>query len=149
LIWDELGEAQFGIVRDDYDVASCKHATQGEKEYTIRYMLGENLPQWNSGVMAFRKSDLSLCAFQSWHESWLDFQDIDQLALVRGFGESVGADPDVVELPRKYNCYAHTLLDAYKQGAVIWHPHGLAAKAFTEAMPEEWSRVTGILRLEE
>jgi hypothetical protein len=53
-----------------------------EKEYTGKHFPAD-VPHYNSGVVVFRKSESVYRLFDRWHEEWMQFQNIDQLALSR------------------------------------------------------------------
>jgi hypothetical protein len=78
-----------------------RHAwiSTGEKSYTTKNAPGDT-PHYNSGVLLFRKTPAIHALFGRWHQEWLRFQHIDQLALCR----AIAACPvEVARLGEEHN----------------------------------------------
>jgi hypothetical protein len=99
-LWDYLDQGDMAMVRDRQPtIADCDHIADDEKRYTLG-QLPSHTPQYNSGVMLWRKSNLTQSLFQQWQAEWQRFQKHDQLALVRAIDFTSMA---IVPLPINYN----------------------------------------------
>jgi hypothetical protein len=99
-LWQALDRGDIAMVKDRLPtVALCDHVAAEEKQYTLG-QVAPTTPQYNSGVMLWRKNAATLALFEQWHEEWQRFCRQDQLALVRAIHRS---QMSVVELPRSYN----------------------------------------------
>lgn len=99
-LWQALDQGDLAMVKDRLPtVALCDHVAAEEKRYTLS-QVAPTTPQYNSGVLLWRKNQATLALFEGWHQEWQRFCRQDQLALVRSLHRNPMA---VVELPRSYN----------------------------------------------
>lgn len=78
-----------------------KWILQAEKSVTVKEC-SLNTPFFNSGVMLFRKTQRTRELFDKWHQEWLRFQDVDQVALSRAIHKT-GIQPMELD-SRLWNC---------------------------------------------
>jgi hypothetical protein len=99
-LWDYLAEADFAMACDRLPtVALCDHVAAPEKTYTLQQVSGMT-PQFNSGVMIWRRNASVEALFAAWEQQWKLFQKQDQLALVRAIHQT---QTQVRVLPKTYN----------------------------------------------
>jgi hypothetical protein len=80
--------------------------------------LPPDFPQYNSGVLAWKKSPDSDRLFEAWHQEWLRFQHRDQAALARAIHLT---KTKVETLPREYNYFSEYGGPKDDREIVIWH----------------------------
>jgi hypothetical protein len=99
-LWDHLDRGDWGMVPDLMPrLELCNHVAIEEKNYTLCQLPGST-PQFNGGVLLWRKNAMTQAVFQQWHREWLRFQKHDQLALMRAIDLT---QLPVVTLPATYN----------------------------------------------
>lgn len=99
-LWDYLAQGDVAMVSDrNPTVDCCDHIAQIEKDYTLQFLPGHT-PQFNSGVMLWRRNSATQQLFYQWHQEWQHFKQQDQLALVRAIHTT---QMTVVQLPITYN----------------------------------------------
>ncbi len=99
-IWDYLNHADMAMALDRLPtVAQCDHIAVEERDYTLQSLPGTT-PQFNSGVMLWRKNLATETLFLQWQQEWHRFQKHDQLALVRAIARS---QVSMARLPVNYN----------------------------------------------
>jgi hypothetical protein len=99
-IWQYLEQGDWAMVLDRQPtIAGCNHISQTERDYTMSLYPGTT-PHFNSGVMLWRKGANTQRLFKAWKREWLQFQQQDQLALVRAIQTT---ESEIVRLPQFYN----------------------------------------------
>jgi glucuronoxylan 4-O-methyltransferase len=88
-----------------------------EQNYT-REMCQADQPHYNSGVFAFRRTQKVIEMFDCWHEEWLRYQSLDQLALCRAMANF---PMQVKEIDgSEFNCH-NDLFDYKNLDPTIFH----------------------------
>ncbi len=101
-------------------LATVNHGRHEEFLYTIRRH-PTTVPHYNTGILLWRKSKKADKLFEEWHNEWLRFGDIDQLAFIRAV-QNTGIKP--AKLPLKFNypqLCAPDMDSALRKSVVIWH----------------------------
>ncbi len=99
-LWKYLQQADMAMAYDRLPtVALCDHVSAPEKTYTLQLVSGL-APQFNSGVMLWRRNEAVEALFAAWEQQWQLFQKQDQLALVRAIHQT---QTPVKVLPKTYN----------------------------------------------
>lgn len=99
-LWQRLDHGDIAMVKDRLPtVALCDHIGAEEKHYTLG-IVAPTTPQYNSGVLLWRRNAATQALFEDWYQEWQRFCKQDQLALVRSLHRT---QTPVVELPRTYN----------------------------------------------
>jgi hypothetical protein len=99
-IWQYLEQGDLAMVLDRQPtIAGCNHINQTERDYTMS-LYPSTTPHFNSGVMLWRKGANTQSLFKAWKREWLQFQQQDQLALVRAIQTTKS---EIVRLPQSYN----------------------------------------------
>jgi hypothetical protein len=80
--------------------------------------LPPDFPQYNAGVMAWKKSPASDRLFEAWHQEWLRFQHRDQATLARALHLT---KTKVETLPREYNYFSEYGGPKDDPEIVVWH----------------------------
>jgi Nucleotide-diphospho-sugar transferase len=114
-IWDYLEQADLGMVRDRTPtIGQCNHIGTKERRHTLR-TLPASTPQYNGGLLLWRKSSATQDLFAEWRQEWERFRKQDQLALVRALARS---PVTIAPLPGHYNISpfdaARCAMPAYK-----------------------------------
>ena len=108
-VWNCLNDSDLAMAADLRPtvgalIAMDAHMVERRAEFNLMIRLGlTSRVHFNSGVIAFRRSAATAAVFSAWHEEWLRFGRLDQLALVRAVALT---DPKVRTLSVTWNCPA-------------------------------------------
>jgi len=128
-IWGQLDDAEVALCRDILptvwqaavnDLIHKPSNSPADIKETID-VCGTDADYFNSGVLAFRRSETTRRLFRSWHAEWAKYKRSNQYALVRAM-RSERVVPRV--LPGEYNANAFQYRDraaARMQGVRILH----------------------------
>lgn len=91
-VWDELRHANICLATDleskvgSFVDASWEKANVRRNELAYMNTLSlRDFPYFNSGVILWRRCSAVNRLFERWHEEWMRFRNLDQMALVRAF----------------------------------------------------------------
>ncbi len=127
-IWNELRFGDIALAHDVQadvgsflDVSWEKASKRRTEMMQMNSMALRRLPYFSSGVMLWHRCAAIDRLFQVWHEEWLRFRDIDQMALVRALAQT---GLEVRTLSSVWNCRAQkfrSIESAQTAGVKILH----------------------------
>jgi len=141
---DGLFEVDFGMVLDARrtigdSIKFLRESISDIVEEEARLMeetLSPDFPQYNTGMIAWKKGPASDRLFETWHQEWLRFQHRDQAAMARALHLT---KTKVDTLPREYNYFSEYGGPKADPEIVIWHacrPSDLEQREFPEIYEE-------------
>lgn len=99
--FDILDTCDISMAQDKYaTLRSCAHCSEREREFTGLTCPPQTV-QLNSGVFICRINASIRALFNCWYMEWLEFKNIDQLALMRAFQKVNGIK--IKLLPERFN----------------------------------------------
>lgn len=120
-IWGFAEHCDVALALDIHGTLStCDHSSPPEWQYTSN-MLQPEFPQFNTGVILWRKGQKTSEFFHQWHDEWTRFRHIDQLAAMRAL---YIVRPKVIVLSSKFNRHLgriHDLTHILESDVNVWH----------------------------
>jgi len=122
-MWANVENTDLAMALDVYDkLISSIHSSSREKEYTLSVCPPES-PQYNTGVLLWRRTEATRRFFAEWHREWARFHEVDQLAAIRAHCKT---QPTTTVLEHRFNedlGAVRNLNHATESNAVIWHSY--------------------------
>lgn len=115
-LWYYLDQVDMAIAEDRLSpIHLCDHIAREELEFTLS-LLPRNTTHFNSGVLLWRRTEVTDRLFSYWHREWQRFQQQDQLALARAIDATQTA---VSKIPRSYNISPRDAEPLLKRGEAV------------------------------